>query len=121
MARIESKKVNRIVAEMAPLNMTTRKHDLMWLGYDDTDNEGYHLDKDREYPGYANWGTNEQGAALPDNVFDSNGNGQDCVAINYRGLTLWDDHFCYERMNFKFNQYNNNNNNNNIVIITKLF
>ena len=96
LARIEDKDDNQLIAELAPYNETAYVHELIWIGYTDTDREGYFVDFDQQYPKYQKWGTNLFGNPLPDNGIRNN-TGQHCVAINYRFEGLWDDHWCADR------------------------
>ena len=96
MARTDTRKLNIKISALAPLK-NDGTYEEMWLGYDDRVAQGYWRDSDGNPPLIQNWGTDPNGRPLPDNskrIFRGVEETQDCVIINYRMRSLWDDDFC---------------------------
>ena len=92
----DSKKHNMEIALMAPTEGGTYQQ--IWLGYTDRKKQSVYLDRYGHYPKYPNWGTGSTGLSLPDNGVFTNFDGvlesQDCVTMNFRMRSLWDDDWC---------------------------
>ena len=95
LARPDTRKINAQIALRAPVE--NENYQLMWLGYSQQIQDGPWVDSNGDFPPVQNWGTSYIGTSLPDNTIRTvNGTleTQDCVTINYRMRTLWDDEWC---------------------------